>query len=266
MSEAGGPAGEKTRTENAAEVPEDPAELSAEFLLAVRRGEPTERFVTALADLDSGALARALGSDGARLAFWLNIYNAVTQRELATNPAQYENRRAFFGTPLVTVAGRELSLDDIEHRILRRSYSAYTLGYLRRPGFLRDMYFERHAPEKRDPRIHFALNCGAESCPPIAAYTPGDIDDQLDLATQGYLDQTVAFDPDAGGPLARLRGTGRVLVPRVMLWFRGDFGGKTGIYDFLHRYDQLPDGASPRLSYRDWDWTLDLGDYAERSG
>ena len=246
-------------------IPEDPVERSAEFLLAVRRGESAERFVTALAGLDGGALARALDTDGARLAFWLNIYNAVTQQELAANPAQYENRRSFFSTPLVTVAGRELSLDDIEHRILRRSYSVYTLGYLRRPGFLRDAYFERHAPGKRDPRIHFALNCGAESCPPIAAYTRAEIDDQLDIATEGYLDQTVAFDPDAGGPLAGLRGSGRVLVPRVMLWFRGDFGGKAGIYEFLRRYDQLPDGTSPRLSYRDWDWSLDLGDYTERS-
>jgi len=48
-----------------------------------------------------------------------------------------------------------------------------------------------------------------------------------------------------------------------MLWFRGDFGGKGGIYEFLRAYDQLPPDASPSLSYHDWDWSLRLGKYAD---
>jgi len=241
----------------------DPVEQSAAFLLAVRRDESTEEVVASLAESDSQALAAALDTDGARVAFWTNIYNAATQRALADDPGQYESRRAFFSTPLVTVAGRTLSLDEIEHGILRRSHSVFTLGHVRTPGPFRDAYIETHAPGDRDPRIHFALNCAADSCPPIAAYTREDIDSQLDLATRGYLDEHVDYDPDARGRFGGLRGDGRALVPRVMLWFRGDFGGRGGLVELLRRYEQIPPEVDPRFSYRAWDWSFDPADYAE---
>lgn len=222
----------------------EPVTLAEEFLLAIRYDEPTESFVDELAALDSDTLSAALDSDDKRLAFWINLYNAATQRALADDPSQYGSRRTFFTKPLLTVAGRELSLDDIEHKILRRSYSKWTLGYLRTP--VRGEFFERHELSKRDPRVHFAVNCGAESCPPIAAYTAEDIDRQLDWATEGYLGTHVEYDPEKG----------RALVPRLLLWYRGDFGRKRDIVDFLLGYEQLPPGANPRLSYRDWDWSL----------
>lgn len=232
----------------------DPVSLSEEFLLAVRRGEPTAGLAADLAGLDDRALAAALDTDRARVAFWTNVYNAATQRALAADPGQYESRRQFFGADLLAVAGEPLSLDDIEHRILRRSYHKYTMGYLRVPRPLRSRFADRHAPDERDPRVHFALNCGAKSCPPIAAYTREALDDQFDLATRGYLEEHVDYDPAVG----------EALVPRVLLWFRGDFGGKRGVYAFLRRYDQLPRGATPSLSYREWDWSFDPEAYAER--
>jgi len=243
----------------------DPVERSAAFLLAVRREESTEAVAAALAEPDSQTLAAALDTDSARVAFWTNVYNAATQRALADNPGQYESRQAFFSTPLVTVAGRTLSLDEIEHGILRRSYSVFTLGYVRTPGPLRDDFTETHAPDERDPRIHFALNCGADSCPPVAAYTREGLDSQLDLTTAGYLDEQVDYDPDARGRFGGLRGGGRALIPRVMLWFRGDFGGRHGIVELLRRYEQIPPEVDPRLSYRAWDWSFDPADYAEQA-
>jgi hypothetical protein len=102
---------------------------------------------------------------------------------------------------------------------------------------------------ERDWRIHFALNCGAASCPPIAAYTAEGIDEELDLATESYLSQEVEYD----------RETGRVEVPRLMLWYRGDFGGKSGIYRILYEFDCIPEGATPKLGYREYDWDLELG-------
>jgi len=235
----------------AVSVTAEPVSLAEEFLLATRYDEPTGSFVDALAELDGAELAATLDTDKKRLAFWINIYNAATQHALAQDRQQYDNRRSFFSSPVITVAGTELSLDDIEHGILRRSYSKLTLGYLRSP--FRDDFFERHELAERDPRIHFALNCGAESCPPIAAYTAEEIDRQLDWATEGYLDTHVEYDP----------GAGRAVVPRVLLWFRGDFGRKRDIIDFLVAYEQLPPGANPRLSYREWDWSLDPGNFTD---
>lgn len=229
---------------------EDPVELSAEFLLAVRREEPRAAVVDDLAALDEAELLSALDTDAARLAFWINLYNAVTQHVLARDPQRYGNSREFFSAPLLTVAGTALSLDDIEHGILRRSYSKFALGYLRSP--FRAAFCERHELAARDPRLHFALNCGAESCPPIAAYTADRIDEQLDWAAEGYLERTVEYDPAAG--------TAR--VPRVMLWFRGDWGRKRDILAFLVEHGQLPPGAKPRFSYRDWDWSLRREKYA----
>lgn len=229
---------------------DDPLTLAEDFLLGTRRGEDTDETREQLAALGERELLDALDTDDAKLAFWMNVYNAATQDVLARDPDRYDRWR-FFSTPLVTVAGQQLSLDDIEHDILRRSYSKYTLGYLRSP--FRSGFTERHAVAERDPRIHFALNCGAESCPPVAAYTAAEIDAQLDLATRGYLDSHVEYDPYAG----------RVAVPRVMLWYRGDFGRRRDTVEFLLAYDQLPPGASPRLSYRDWDWSLNRGAFAD---
>ncbi len=233
-----------------ATVTDDPLALAEQFLRATRYGESTDQRREQLASLDDQRLHDALDTDDRRLAFWSNLYNAATQDALDRKPEQYDKWR-FFSTPLVTVAGEGLSLDDIEHDILRRSYSKYTLGYIRSP--FRDDFTERHVLSQRDPRIHFALNCGAESCPPIAAYTAPEIDDQLDMATRGYFDTHVEYDPDAG----------RVAVPRLLLWYRGDFGRRRDIIEFLCRYDQLPPGASPRLSYRDWDWSMSPGAFAD---
>ena len=230
-----------------------PVALAEQLLRAVRYDEATAATVEALATLDETALTTGLETDEQRCAFWINLYNAATQLALAADPTRYESRRTFFSTPVCTVAGRALSLDDIEHGILRRGYSKLTLGYLRLPP--RNGFLNRHELTARDPRIHFALNCGAESCPPVAAYTPAAIDRQLDWATEGYLETTVDYDPAAG----------TALVPRVFLWFRGDWGRKPDILAFLRRYDQLPPAATPRLSYREWDWSLAPEKFADEN-
>jgi hypothetical protein len=232
-------------------VTTEPVELSAQFLRAIRYDEPTDEFERRLADWDSDDLAARLDTDGARLAFWCNLYNGATQQLLDTHREKYENRRTFFSLPALTVAGETLSLDDIEHSILRRSYSKLTFGYIRSP--FRDGFAEEHELSERDPRVHFALNCGAASCPPIAAYTGEEIHDQLDLTATGYLDQTVEYDPEEN----------TVAVPRVMRWFRGDFSAVGGRIPFLRRFDQLPDDVEPGIAYHDWDWSLAPGKFSD---
>ena len=137
--------------------------------------------------------------------------------------------------------GGALSLDAIEQGVLRGGRSKYGLGYLPRL----PRRFERRYAVDCDPRIHFALNCGAESCPAIRAYRPGDVDDQLDAATRLYLEETAEYDP----------GSGVARIPRVFLWYRGDFGGGDDIRRFLREYGVVPDGADPTLRHRPWDWS-----------
>jgi hypothetical protein len=231
-----------------------PTALARDLLVACKRGDPTDPYRAALADVTRADLREVRTDRRTGMAFWLNCYNAGTQLLLAERPDLYERPLRFvrfFRAPAVTVAGTALSLDRIEHGILRGGRSKYGLGYLPK---LRVTEFERrYRLDDCDPRVHFALNCGAESCPAIRAYEPARVDEQLDLATRHYLDATVAYDPDAAV----------VRVPRVCLWFRGDFGGGSGLREFLRAYDAVPADATPTIRYRAWDWSRAAGAFAE---
>ncbi|NIS29619.1 MAG: DUF547 domain-containing protein, partial [Actinobacteria bacterium] len=78
-------------------------------------------------------LEGAVDTDPARYAFWLNLYNAWVQRALREDPSRLERRWRFFRAKRVPVAGRKLSLDDLEHGLLRRSQLKLGLGYLTNP-------------------------------------------------------------------------------------------------------------------------------------
>ena len=242
-------------TRSVAERPDDPpTTLAQELLVACKRGNTTDTHRAALAKLSDGDLAAVRSYRRTALAFWLNCYNAGTQLLLTERPDLYESPLRFlrfFRAPAITVADAELSLDRIENGLLRGGRSKYGLGYL--PKLFAASFERRYQLSECDPRIHFALNCGAESCPAIRAYEPDRIDKQLDLATRSYLDSTVAYDP----------GAGVVRVPRVFLWFRGDFGGGSGIRAFLRRYGAIPEDASPKIRHRSWDWSKAAGKFAD---
>jgi len=226
-----------------------PADLAADLLAAFRTGADPEALLCSLSEFSEADLAPVRSDRATALAFWLNCYNAGTERLLAERPELHESRWRFFRAPALSVAGHPLSLDAIEHGILRGSRSKYGLGYL--PRLLPDSFEHRYRLAAVDPRIHFALNCGAASCPAVRAYEPAAVDDQLDTATRAYLDDAVEYDPDAGV----------VRVPRVFRWFPGDFGGRSGVRDFLRRYNKLPD-ESVTVDYLDWDWSREAPTFA----
>jgi hypothetical protein len=229
-----------------------PLSLAREYLLAVRTGGDAATPREALAGLPRTALHAGLPDDAARTAFWTNVYNAAVQDALDRDPSLYDARRRFFRRPVVTVAGHDLSPDDVEHGILRASRSSLGLGYLPR---LRPDAFEcAHRVEDPDPRVHFALNCGAASCPPVAAYDADRLDEEFDLATASYLGSEASYDPASGV----------VRAPRLMLWYVGDFGGPAGVRAFLRDHGVVPAGASPALRFRGYDWSLDRGAWADR--
>ncbi|MBX0321949.1 DUF547 domain-containing protein [Halomicroarcula sp. F13] len=231
-----------------------PTALAQALLTATRVGDDPGPVLSALADLDETALDGVRDDRRTALAFWLNCYNAGTTLLVERLPDLYESRLRslrFFRAPVVTVAGHSLGLEAIEHGILRGSRSKFGLGYL--PRLLPDSFELRYRLTDPDPRIHFALHCGAASCPAIRAYDPPVVDDQLDTATRAYLDATVEYDGEAG--VAR--------VPRPFRWFPGDFGGRRGVLAFLRRYDQIPDGETPTLRYLEWDWSRDAPTFVD---
>ena len=232
-----------------------PVDQSRRLLQAVRRGEngTAAECWEALAGWGSDRLASQLADDDARTAFWLNVYNASVQDELRSAPGRYASRIRFFVASRVAVAGHTLSRNDIEHGILRRSRSVFLFGY--GPRLLQSRFERVHRVDSLDPRIHFALNCGAASCPPIQSYAAATLDADLALASESYLTTEVDYELDDGV----------VRVPRLFLWYRGDFGGRSGILDQLREYGRLPAGVTPKIRYKSYDWSLELDSFLDRS-
>lgn len=230
-------------------APRSPVELSQAYLKAVKAGQDTEGIRQALAGLTVNELQAALQQQSRRQAFWINLYNALAQESLNKETMQQASaRNKAFRKKRLTVAGNQMSLNDIEHGMLRKSNLLWGLGFLRNP--FPGSFERRLRVHTLDPRIHFALNCGAASCPPIHFYEPDQLSRQLDRATMNYLHQMVEKDHQ------------RVKLPKVFSWFRGDFGGKEGIYTFLRRYELIAPTERPALAFQGWDWSPQLGKFS----
>jgi uncharacterized membrane protein YdjX (TVP38/TMEM64 family) len=206
-------------------------------------------YLETLADVSGAALDAATPQE--RLAFWINAYNACMLRQVVDHyPIEKDGRLLsrlrnavsdrpansvwqipdVFGRTHCRVAGQERSQDQIEHEIIR------PMG---------------------DPRIHFAVNCAARSCPPLwpEAYTAERLDAQLDRAVRNLMAQPEQFSLEKDG----------VRVNKVLDWYKEDFGGIPGLKAFLARYATgeaarvLTDDAS-RVDFFEYDWTLnDVG-------
>jgi hypothetical protein len=213
--------------------------LSQDFLYAVRTGEDPNSYLRSLTDMDSATLVQTLDSDSKKKAFWINIYNAFIQMKAKKNPDMVKDGADdFFKKKWIRVASMDLSFDDIEHGILRASHS------------VQDRQLQ---VENVDCRIHFALNCGAVSCPPIAFYSEKSIDRELDQATRNFLTTDTRYTPDKN----------TVIVSRIFKWYETDFGGEKGILDLLNKYDVIPRDARPEIKYKKYDWTLALENYVK---
>lgn len=223
--------------------------LSQDYLYAARTGENIEAYLDTLKNADLNLLSQQLKSDHEKLAFWLNIYNASTQVLLKENPDQYKTRGAFFSAEQIQLGKKMLSLDIIEHDILRRSQVKWGYGYINK--LFMSSFVKSFQVDKLDFRIHFALNCGAKSCPPIAFYSPEEIDDQLNIATRTYLEGEAEFDKTQN----------LLKLPAIMGWFRGDFGGKKQMLSLLKDVEIIPQNSSAKIEFKEYDWTLYLDNY-----
>ncbi|MDO8366630.1 MAG: DUF547 domain-containing protein [Saprospiraceae bacterium] len=219
--------------------------LSEQLLLATKSGKPFFREMVQLELMPLQELKSSLNTDQFKLAFWINIYNAyflILRKEM-----KLEKPSIFFKRE-IKVAGLSLSLDDIEHVILRRNRLKWSFGYLPNP--FSSLSMRRLMVAKREYRVHFALNCGVKSCPPIATYTPEKIERQLEMATQSFLEsETIVLDAQK-----------KISTSRLLWWYQGDFGGKTGIRRMLEStlHLQLQEYI---LTFSDYDWTEQLNNF-----
>lgn len=172
-----------------------------------------------------------------QFAFWANLYNALTLdvvlahwpvdsiRDIDISPGWFADGP--WGKPLIEVEGVELSLDDIEHEILR--------------------------PIWRDPRIHYAVNCASIGCPELKPepFRGDRLDAQLEAAARDYVNH----------PRGAKVSDGRLIVSSIYEWYREDFGGDdAGVIAHLRRYarpalQESLAGVS-RIADDHYDWSI----------
>ncbi|MDE3017364.1 MAG: DUF547 domain-containing protein [Pseudomonadota bacterium] len=162
-------------------------------------------------------------------AFWINAYNLLTVDLIIRHNEHISIKHigGWFTNPWKdyhwTIGGRQYSLAEIEHGILRK------IG---------------------DPRIHMAINCASLSCPDLraSAYTAAGLDDQLDQQVRKFLHN------DAKG----LRITRSDLeVSKIFDWYAGDFARGGGVIAFIRRYDPRVPQDAVIADYFDYNWQLD---------
>ncbi len=224
-------------------------QLSEELLQKIIDDKETADIERQLAAVSVEDLSKALQSDAQRYAFWINIYNAYIQIILSEHPEYYEDRGKFFKNKQIDIAGEMVSFDKIEHGLLRKSQWKLGLGVIPKP--FPGKFEKKLRVDERDYRIHFALNCGAKDCPPVAIYTPKRIEEQLNKGSKQYLSQTTIVSED------------KVEVTPLFSWFRGDFGGKGGVKKILKNYEVIPNDIEPTVKYKSYDWTLDLDNFID---
>ena len=227
----------------------DAAEASQGLLTAAIAREDAER--DRLAAALHGVDLATLHGDAARIAFWANVYNALLLHARARRPIEGSllRHRRLFRQASYAIAGQRWSLDVIEHGVLRRNARPpLRLRPLLRRGDPR----RRAAPTRLDPRVHFALNCGARSCPPVRVYSPETLDTDLEDATRAYLRaETVVH-----------RQRGEVELPGLCRLYARDFGSRAALVDFaavrldVPAADILRRTEPRRLRFASFDWTL----------
>ncbi len=197
---------------------------------------------------------KSLRDRGQRLAFWINLYNTMVVHgvvKLGINQSVKE-RRGFFNVVKYDIGGYLFSLNDIEHGILRGNAR---IPYRPWRAFARDDPRNDFIVSPMDVRIHFALVCGSQSCPPIGFYSAGEIETQLDLAAQSFINSgEVRVIPDRGV----------VQISRIFKWYQADFGSRAQLIGFLIQYldsgeqkDFLENNTNEiRIRYNPYDWSL----------
>lgn len=187
--------------------------------------------LTAYLDAMQAVTIEDFGRDE-QFAFWVNLYNAATVDVILKNlPLDSIRDIGLFGAgpwkdDAVTIGGRTLSLDNIEHDILR--------------------------PEWQDVRIHYAVNCASIGCPNLAlrAYTGEKLEEMLEEASKAFVNHPRGFGgtPDA------------LIASNIYEWYQGDWGNEQDVLVHARKYAEGPTAdllaEAQEISGYDYDWSL----------
>lgn len=159
-------------------------------------------------------------------AFWINAYNLSVIKGIIDNyPTKSPlDDAGFFDKTKHSLGGKQITLNDIEHKLLRAKF--------------------------KDARFHFVLVCGALGCPPLIsqAYMPNTLDTQLDAQTK------IAMNGDFLKVNLKKK---RVEASKIVEWYKEDFTmNKTSEIDFINKYRTDKIGNDFKLTYFPYNWNL----------
>ena len=194
---------------------------------------PLKSYIASLEKTDPASLSRE-----GQMAFWINLYNAKTVeivlerypvasiKDIDLKDAAGQPADGPWKAKVTTVAGKRLSLDEIENDILRPVY--------------------------KDARVHYALNCLSLGCPNLLpeAYTAARLERQLEGTARVFVNHPrgISF---AGG---------KVQASSIYDWFASDFGGFDGVVAHLRKYARPALGKQlaglKKIDAYDYDWKL----------
>lgn len=158
-----------------------------------------------------------------KMAFWINAYNAFTVQLVVTHfpigSIRDLDKGKTWDVRRIEIGGKKYSLNQIENDILR--------------------------PKFKDARIHFALNCAAKSCPPLAnqAFTAQNLNKLLDKRTRQFINNKKYND----------FATDKAKISMIFNWYAADFGD---VKAFLNKYLSSKITETTGIEYLDYDWRL----------
>jgi len=183
--------------------------------------------------LSENAPDRKTWSKNEQLAYWINVYNAFTVKLIVDfyPTKSIRDLGPRIKIPLIKdvwhykffkIAGVEMSLDEVEHSILRKEFE--------------------------EPRIHFAINCASVSCPPLLneAFVAVNLENQLTRVTTTFIND----------PTRNKISSQSAQLSSIFSWFKGDFTKKGTLIEFLNRYSKVKISANARISFLDYNWNL----------
>lgn len=158
-----------------------------------------------------------------KMAYWINAYNAFTVKLIVDHYPIKSITKIHSGKPWskkwIKLGDKTYSLDQIENEILR--------------------------PQFKDARIHFAVNCAAQSCPPLLneAWTAQNLEANFESQARKFINN----------PKFNNLSEKKVQISRIFEWYSGDFGD---IIAYLNKYAAVKIKSNARVTYLEYDWAL----------
>ena len=167
-------------------------------------------------------------SSNKKKAFWINAYNGYTLKLILENyPIKSITKikkkgKDAWHIPFAKVGNKTYTLDDIEHKILRKKF--------------------------KDPKIHVGVNCASGSCPQLSnvAFTEANVQAELSRLMKIFINDS------SRNKISEKK----VQISKIFNWFKGDFTMDGTVIEYLNKYSDVKISPKAKVSFLNYDWNL----------